>query len=76
LVRGAEKDYLANPDNLRCQINYVLFTHVMQKDYGRARLAYTNALRTMGERGPDVPLLLFAYAIFCLVTRVRQTAEI
>lgn len=30
LVRGAEEDYLANPDNLRCQINYVLFTHVMQ----------------------------------------------
>lgn len=41
-----------------------------RKDYGRARLAYANALRTMEERGPDVPLLLFAFAVFCLVTRV------
>lgn len=42
-----------------------------RKDYDHARLLYTDALRTTEERGPNVQLLLFAFAIFCLVTRVR-----
>ncbi|CAM9792260.1 unnamed protein product, partial [Ectocarpus sp. 12 AP-2014] len=39
------------------------------KDYNRSRILYTTALAAMEQRGPDVQLLLFAFAIFCFVTR-------
>lgn len=44
----------------------------LRKDYNRARILYTTALNAMEARGPDVQLLLFAFAIFCLVTGVRD----
>ncbi|CAM9682445.1 unnamed protein product [Scytosiphon promiscuus] len=68
ICKGAELAYLADPESLRCQINYILFTHIIEKDYNRARILYTTALAAMEERGPDMPLLLLAFAIFCLVT--------
>eukprot|EP00904_Undaria_pinnatifida_P002822 jgi/Undpi1/12540/HiC_scaffold_6.g02209.m1 len=76
ICKGAEAAYLADPDNLRCQINYILFTHVIEKDYRRARQLYGTALRAMEARGPDVKLLLFAYAIFCLVAEETNISHI
>lgn len=43
-----------------------------RKNYERARLLYAKALRAMEARGPDVQLLLFAFAVFCLVTGVSR----
>ncbi|CAM9113012.1 unnamed protein product, partial [Hapterophycus canaliculatus] len=76
ICRGAEAAYLANPDSLRCQINYILFTHVIEKDYNRARILYMTALVAMEKRGPDMQLLLLAFAIFCLVTREEDTISV
>eukprot|EP00903_Cladosiphon_okamuranus_P012921 g12064.t1 len=76
ICKGAEAAYLADPDSLRCQINYILYTHVIEKDYNRARILYTTALNAMESRGPDVQLLLFAFAIFCLVTREEDMVSI
>lgn len=53
---------------LRATFCYAVFS----KDYDRCRILYTNALAAMEKRGPDVQLLLFAFAIFCFVTRVRR----
>ncbi|CAM9584654.1 unnamed protein product [Laminaria digitata] len=74
--RGAEAAYLADPDSLRHQINYILFTHVIEKDYERARLLYGKAIRAMEARGPDVQLLLFAFAVFCLITGEENMTKI
>ncbi|CBN73906.1 ankyrin 2,3/unc44 [Ectocarpus siliculosus] len=76
ICKGAEAAYLADPDNLRSQINYILFTHVIDKDYNRSRILYTTALAAMEQRGPDVQLLLFAFAIFCFVTREEDFVSI
>ncbi|CAM9361651.1 unnamed protein product, partial [Ectocarpus fasciculatus] len=76
ICKGAEAAYLADPDNLRCQINYILFTHVIDKDYDRSRILYTTALAAMEKRGPDVQLLLFSFAIFCFVTREEDFVSI
>ncbi|CAM9103917.1 unnamed protein product [Ectocarpus sp. 13 AM-2016] len=76
ICKGAEAAYLADPDNLCSQINYILFTHVIDKDYNRSRILYTTALAAMEQRGPDVQLLLFAFAIFCFVTREEDFVSI
>ena len=45
--------------------------HHYRKNYDRARTLYTKALQAMERQGPDLQLLLYAYAIFCFVTGVR-----
>lgn len=51
------------------------FSGYLRKNYNRARILYATALAAMEERGPDMPLLLFSFAIFCLVTGVRSKSR-
>ncbi|CAM9603324.1 unnamed protein product, partial [Discosporangium mesarthrocarpum] len=76
ICRSAEDAYLQNPDDVRCITNYVLFLHVIRKDYQRARTLYAEAIRTMEARGPDTQLLLYAFAVFCFVTQEDDISSI
>ena len=46
----------------------MLFQHVMKHDYDSARKLYEEALRLMTKRGPDLPIILYGYAIFLCAT--------
>lgn len=66
--------FLRMYDRFRCCCCAVFATNrrfFRRKDYERARLLYGKAFRAMKARGPDVQLLLFAFAVFCLITGVR-----
>jgi ankyrin repeat protein len=74
LMKGAEQEYLEDPTNLVKMGNYVLFLHAIRHDYERARPLYARLMRTMAQRGPDVPFILFSYALFLFVTQEDDVA--
>ncbi|GLE01583.1 hypothetical protein PINS_up010413 [Pythium insidiosum] len=69
LMKASEHEYLQDPTNLVKMGNYVLFLHAILHDYERARPLYGRLMRTMAQRGPDVPFILFSYGIFLYVTQ-------
>ena len=64
---SASEEYLKHPDSDRNLFNYALFCHVVQGDYDRARRLYIELLKRMQHKGPDIPQILYAYAIFAFV---------
>jgi hypothetical protein len=63
-----EADYLAHPDENKHLFNYAVHCHVILQDIGRARKLFVEAMRRMESRGPDLPFLLYAYAVFVFTT--------
>lgn len=79
LMRRCERAYLEEPTSLVALGNYVLFLHAVTHDYERARPLFARLIRAMAQRGPDVPFILFAYAIFAYITQeadARETNEL
>ncbi|TYZ65659.1 hypothetical protein PybrP1_011623 [[Pythium] brassicae (nom. inval.)] len=74
LMQTCEREYLEDPTSLVKLGNYVLFLHAMQHDYARARPLYGRLMRTMAQRGPDLPFVLLSYALFLHVTREEDAA--
>ncbi len=46
--------------------NYALFCLVTLQDMDRARRVYVECLRRMQYRGPDIPFVLYSYAVFAM----------
>ncbi|KAG7396366.1 hypothetical protein PHYBOEH_002347 [Phytophthora boehmeriae] len=69
LMKTCESEYLEDPTNLVKMGNYVLYLHTILHDYDRARPLYGRLMRVMGQRGPDLPFILFSYGIFLYVTQ-------
>lgn len=76
LMRRCERAYLEEPTSLVALGNYALFLHAVAHDYERARPLFTRLLRAMVQRGPDVPFVLFAYAIFAYITQEVDAREV
>jgi ankyrin repeat protein len=68
LCLNSESLYLENPTSDRNLFNYALYTHVVVNDIEKARILYAEVLRRMQFKGPDIPQILYAYAIFSFVT--------
>ena len=64
LCRNSERVYLAAPTDLEALYNFALTSFVMLQDYDRARGLFLESIRRMERRGPDVPFVLYCYAIF------------
>lgn len=69
LMQSCEREYLDDPTSLVKLGNYVLYLHAVAHEYERARPLYGRLMRTMAQRGPDVPFVLLSYAIFLHVTQ-------
>lgn len=57
-------------------VNYMLFLHAMKHNYDDARKLYDEAIRLMTKRGPDLPIILYGYAIFLCATGEEDWATI
>eukprot|EP00753_Platysulcus_tardus_P022280 PLAT9457.3.p1 GENE.PLAT9457.3~~PLAT9457.3.p1 ORF type:complete len:708 (-),score=409.35 PLAT9457.3:48-1898(-) len=68
IMRTVESAYFSNPTYLPNLCNYALLLHVMHRDFDRARPLYMSAMQHMERRGPDIPFVLYAFAIFLAVT--------
>ena len=64
----AEIKYFQEPNIDHHLWNYALHCFVVTHDIERARGLYIEALRRMGENGPDQAFILYCYAIFGFVT--------
>lgn len=75
IATDAEDNYLNNPDDDKALFNYALYCHAFKLDYDRARLTYQEAMSRMEHAGPDIAQILYAYAIFCLVSYYQDERE-
>jgi len=71
----AEQLYFDNPNLDKNLINYALYTHVVQRDYKKASSVYSEALRRMVFRGPDVAFILYACAVFSFVSHELDVSD-
>ena len=71
----AEVQYFENPHLDKNILNYALYTHVVLRDYAKARLVYGEAMRRMAHRGPDVSFILYAYAVFTFVSHDQDVVD-
>ena len=71
LCRNSERVYLAAPNDLEALYNYALTAFVMLQDYDRARGLFLESMKRMERRGPDVPFVLYCYAIFATGNDIR-----
>jgi len=60
--------YLENPLKDSNLFNYTLHCYVVQQDMDRARLLFAECLDRMSFKGPDIPFVLYSYAIFAFVS--------
>jgi len=75
ISKDAEELYFSNPNLDRNIINYALYTHVVLRDYTKARVVYGEAVRRMVFRGPDVSFILYAYAVFAFVSHEQDILD-
>lgn len=68
VMQTCERAYLADPTHIVTLSNYVLYLHTITHDYERARRLYPVLMQRMIARGPDLPFVLFSYALFMYVT--------
>ena len=68
IMKSCEELYLERPDDVVSLCNYALYLHTITHDYDRCRLVYSQAVKRMGERGPDNAFVMFSYAIFLALT--------
>jgi ankyrin repeat protein len=73
---NAERNYMQFPNNEAYLYNYTLYVHAVEQDYIHARSLYAKSIQKMEERGPDIPFILYAYAIFCFVTHDADYVDI
>lgn len=76
LCQSAEAKYLAHPEVDTNVYNYALYCLTFSQDIERARKVFLEALRRMQWRGPDVAFVLYAYAIFGLLTDDEEYADV
>lgn len=76
IATTAEEIYLDNPTSDRNLFNYTLYCHTVAQDYDRARGLYVELMKRMQHKGPDVPHILYAYAIFACAVHDADYVEI
>ena len=75
ICKTAEVKYFENPNADKNMLNYALYTHIVLRDYMKARLVYGEAMRRMVHRGPDVAFILYAYAVFAFVSHDQDLID-
>lgn len=76
LCAHAEERYLSQPEVDNNLYNYALYCFTMQQNIERARMIFTESLRRMQWRGPDIPFVLYSYAVFALISHDEEFVEI
>lgn len=76
ICQRAEDKYLNAPEVDSNVYNFALYSLTFRQDIERARRLFVESLRRMQWRGPDVAFVLYAYAIFGLITDDEEYADV
>lgn len=68
LCQEAESKYLNQPEVDNHVYNFALYALTFRQDIDRARRLFVESLRRMQWRGPDIAFVLYAYAVFGMLS--------